>query len=273
MSDQKVVIEDLKAKVPEPVVVIDSLESAVSQIEEVVTQPVEQTAVESSFDMPAKFKDKSPEEVAQAYVELEKKIGTQGNEIGALRKIADDYILKGDIPNVPQIEDNTLTQEEPKDDIDYYSEPERAIKAKVDEALKPYQEELIGMRREKFGAQLSQDHPDYEEIFGKEEFHTWLQESPMRVEMFARADRDYNYDAANELFTGWKATHPSVTLPGPTDDVVSAATLETNDNVVDVAPTKKYRRADIVELMQTNPTRYRALSEEILQAYKNGNVV
>ena len=38
MSDQKVVIEDLKAKVPEPVVVIDSLESAVSQIEEVVTK-------------------------------------------------------------------------------------------------------------------------------------------------------------------------------------------------------------------------------------------
>ncbi|NIM44254.1 MAG: hypothetical protein GTO54_01220, partial [Nitrososphaeria archaeon] len=37
---------------------------------------------ESDFSLPDKFKGKSTEEIAQAYVELEKSFGRQGQEVG-----------------------------------------------------------------------------------------------------------------------------------------------------------------------------------------------
>jgi len=39
------------------------------------------------------------------------------------------------------------------------------------------------------------------------------------------------------------------------------------------SPSRKiYRRADIIKLMQTDPKRYQALSDEIMQAYQEGRV-
>jgi hypothetical protein len=36
---------------------------------------------------------------------------------------------------------------------------------------------------------------------------------------------------------------------------------------------KKYRRADIIKLMQTDPSRYEALQDEIMKAYSEGRVI
>jgi len=36
---------------------------------------------------------------------------------------------------------------------------------------------------------------------------------------------------------------------------------------------KKYRRSDIIKLMQTDPDKYDSLSDEIMQAYQEGRVI
>jgi hypothetical protein len=95
--------------------------------------------------------------------------------------------------------------------------------------------------------------------------------------LLRKADQAYDFDAADELLSSWKERQAVVTETVATENkarsnqVKSASTGNVKGSAE--APSRKvYRRADIIQLMQKDPERYRALMPEIRQAYEEGRV-
>jgi hypothetical protein len=124
---------------------------------------------------------------------------------------------------------------EPEDDIDYFTDPQAAVNRAIE------------------------NHPK------------------IRTQLFVAADQQYDADAADELFTLWKERK---TVAQQTANVEKQARKQTlkaantgNARGTGEGSRKKvYRRSDIIKLMKTDPERYQALSNEILQAYAEGRV-
>ena len=116
-----------------------------------------------------------------------------------------------------------------------------------------------------------------EQIVQDSKFVEWIKSSKIRTQLFAQADRQYDYEAADELFTNWKERQGAVaqTVAAEKDTrkaaVRAASTGSTKGNGEQRAR-KIYRRSDIIKLMQDDPDRYLALSDEITQAYAEKRV-
>ena len=222
-----------------------------------------------TYEIPEKFRGKSLEDVVKSYVELESKVGSQGQELGELRKLADQFI------QAP-----AYSRQEPQHqeiDFDSLDEPEK-VKAILERELAPLKNELFETKKEKLNAKLKSEHPDFMDIVANREFQEWVMKSPVRMEMFARADRNFEFDAANELFTTYKAVKgiqatkvAEQVRDAETKEAFGQSRMETG-SAEETKPKKVYRRADIIDLKIRNPERYRMLEQEILQAYAEGRV-
>lgn len=245
-------------------------------------------AEEQNTNIPEKFKGKTFEDVIKSYMELEQFAGKQGQELGELRKLTDTYIKS----QIEESQKRKQQYEEPAttrlhEDIPSSEDTDDPIlkeaRKLMEKELSPYKQELLELRREKFINKLSQKHNDFEQVVQNKEFQDWVMESPVRVELFKQADTQFDFDAANELFSTWKertgmkqqeekVMNEEKAAEASKNSAFSQARMETSA-VDESAPTKKYRRADIIQLMRTNPDRYRALESEIMRAYAEGRVI
>ena len=95
-------------------------------------QPKEEQTEESK-PVPSKFQGKSVDEILESYQNLEQQYGKQGNELGELRKLADNLIQK----NLQESQTKT-TQEQPSySDEDFLNNPVDSVRKIVEEALQP----------------------------------------------------------------------------------------------------------------------------------------
>ena len=114
-------------------------------------------------------------------------------------------------------------------------------------------------------------------ILSDAKFAEWIKGSKIRTQLFVQADQQYDYDAADELFSLWKERASvaqqtvAVEKQARKQQVKSASTGNAR-GTGQGSRKKVYRRADIIKLMKTDPDRYAALSEEIFQAYADGRV-
>lgn len=231
--------------------------------------------------IPEKFQGKSLEDVVRSYQELETFQGKQAQELGELRKLTDAYIksqLDKEVNGAGRVE-----KEEGStfDFGDLDPDDPATIKAReiLEKELTPVKAELVELKKEKFINKLSSKHSDFETVIQDKSFQDWVMDSPVRVELFKRADMQFDFDSANELFTSWKEKkgvavekEQKAEQVKTTNTAFEQARMETSS--LDEAPPKKtYRRADIIELMRTNPERYRALEPEIRRAYAERRVV
>lgn len=240
----------------------DSIEE--NQQEEVVRQPVD--------DLPEKYQGKDLKEIIRMHQEAEKLIGRQGSEVGELRKVVDDFIRA-----------QTASKEQPQsDDVaedDYYADPKAAMYKAIENHPKVRQAELAvtEMNRSKALQLLQSKHPDFNNIIRDPGFQQWIQASKVRSELLVRADKAFDVDAADELFSTWKdrrqAANSTVTAEkqARSKSIKSASTAVGSGS--DEAPSAKiYRRADIIRMMQTDPDRYDSMQDEIMSAYREGRV-
>jgi hypothetical protein len=155
---------------------------------------------------------------------------------------------------------------------------------------------------------FNQAHPDAGDIMRDPEFRQWVGASRVRQALMQRAHTKFDFDAGDEVFSTWKAlkgvkqsssagTQSAAAATG--EDAVSAAArtlaaakaAKTAQAAAAAATSaaavpsgsaaaggksggakKVYRRADIVRLMEEDPDRYEALSDEITAAYREGRV-
>ena len=223
-------------------------------------------------DIPEKYRGKSAKELARMHQEAEKLLGRQSSEVGELRKVVDSYIQTQLSTQAPQ-------QEQEDDDVDFFVDPDKAVARAIERHPKIRQAEEVTQQYKKQNAlsQLQQKHPDMQQILGDPKFAEWVKGSNVRTRLFVEADQQYDYEAANELFDMWKDRQGVVnqTLAVEKQErkqqVKAASTGNARGNP-DGQVRKIYRRADIIKLMKTDPDRYMAMSDEIMQAYQEGRV-
>ena len=232
--------------------------------------PVEQ---ETQAEIPDKYKGKSAEELVRMHQEAEKLLGRQSSEVGELRQVVDSYI-QTQLSNqqAPQ-------QQETVDEVDFFSDPEEAVRRAIDNHPKIKEAESISKQYQKTTAlsQLQKDHPDMQSILTDDKFAEWIKGSKIRTQLYVQADKQYDYEAAHELFTLWKERKQVVQQTANAEkqgrkQAVKNASTGAATGSSETKTRKIYRRADIIKLMRTDPERYQSLSEEIMKAYQEGRV-
>jgi len=241
--------------------------------EEVSKAPVGDKPEES--DIPEKYRGKSVEELVQMNQELERFSGKQSTEVGELRKLVDNYIqTELDEKQAPQTQ-----QEDNNGDVDFFVDPQSAVNRAIDNHPKIKEAESYRRQYKQQAtlAQLRSDHPDMDHVLEDPRFAEWIKGSKVRTQLFVQADQQYDYDAANELFSLWKERSNIVQQTAKAEranrkNAVKAAATGNARGTAEGSRKKTYRRADIIKLMKNDPERYSALSEEILRAYAEGRV-
>jgi len=243
--------------------VVDQQESFESQEEEAA----------QSETIPEKYRGKSLEEVVQMHQEAEKLMGKQSSEVGELRKVVDDYI------QAQLSQQQAPQQQQEEDDIDFFTDPKTAVSRAIENhpKIREAEEYTQHYKKQSALAQLQSRHPDMQSILQDNKFAEWIKGSKVRTQLFVQADQQYDYDAADELFSLWKERAQvaqqtaNVEKQARKQQVKSASTGNAR-GTGEGTRKKVYRRADIIKLMKTDPERYQSLSSEIFQAYAEGRV-
>ena len=244
-------------------------------------------------ELPEEFKGKTPAQLAKMYKDAQTLIGRQGSELGDLRRAADKYITSH-LQHAAQPKPAAKPDPAPAlDDVDFFTNPKAAIERVIAEhpslknlegVAKEYAQREIVRSRQEAERSFQASHPDAAEVMADDAFREWIVKSPVRQQMLLRAHKQYDLDAANELFNTWKelkAARTPATPAAPAKPVAkpaaaaSAARVPTGGNASPQAANKGekiYRRADVIRLMQNDPERYQLMSDEITKAYAEGRV-
>jgi hypothetical protein len=226
---------------------------------------------EQLSDIPNFYRDKSLEDVIKMHQEANKLIDRQGKEVGEIRKLADELIKQN-------LSSNKQSIKEEAPEVDFFENPKEAIRQTVDNHpdVVAGRQAAHDFKRMQIQQKLVQEHPDYGQVASDPDFANWVKSSPVRINLFAKADGEFDYDSANELLTTYKQLR-GVKAKQTSD--AGEATRKTNLKAagVDIGGSgesgkRVYRRADLIRLKMTDPNRYEALSDEIMQAYADGRV-
>jgi len=222
-------------------------------------------------ELPDKYRHKSLDQIVKMHQEAEKLIGKQAQEVGEVRKLADELIKQ----NLSSRQQQTRVEEP---EVDFFENPQKAVQRTVDSHpdIIAARQATLEMKRAQIQQKLAQEHPDFGDIAKNEDFANWVKSSPVRIDLFKKADADFDYDSANELLSTYKELR-SVKQKQTSD--AGEATRKQNLKAVGVdvggsgeSSKRVYRRADLIRLKMQDPNRYEALSDEIMLAYQEGRV-
>jgi hypothetical protein len=232
-------------------------------------------------ELPEKYKGKSAIEIAKMHQEAEKLIGRQANEVHEVRSLADQLLKQ-------QLESNKRVQQQPIEESleeDFFADPKQAVNRQVEKhpAVIEARQAALEMKKMKTAQQLAAKHPDFGTIAQDAGFQDWVKSSAIRLQLFARADAEYDFESADELLSTYKEIK-QIKQTQQVQQTASAAKVESQAQAqamkaatVDVggageSSRKVYRRADLIKLRMTDPDRYMQMSDEIMQAYQEGRV-
>ena len=255
-----------------------SVEEEISQVaEQPQEQPAPETPAQEPEDtLPEKYKGKSVEEIVKMHQEAEKMIGRQAQEVHEVRSLA-DQLLKQQLDSNKTKQPTEQTQEE-----DFFSDPQKAVERTVDQhpAVLAAKQASLELKKMQTGQQLAAKHPDFMEIAQNADFQNWVKASPFRMDLFTKADADFDFPAADELLSTYKelrqvkSTQQQEQLKAveakAQDTAMKAASVDVGGS--GEVSRKIYRRADLIKLKMTDPDRYMALQDEIMDAYATGRV-
>ena len=232
---------------------------------------VEEQVTPSEPEIPDKYQNKSAQELVQMHQEAEKLLGRQSSEVGELRKVVDNYI-QAQLTTEPQ-------QQEQVEEVDFFTDPEKAVAQAIQNHPKIKEAESVSQqyRMQTALSALKTNHPDMESILKDTKFAEWIQGSKVRTKLFVAADKEYDYEAADELFNLWKERQQMIGQAASAEkqsrkQAVRTASTGNASGSSESSPKKIYRRADIIKLMKEDPHRYAALQDEIMRAYAEKRV-
>jgi hypothetical protein len=265
------------AELLDDVIEPSELDVVESQIEETHNSAPEEVAQKSAEDeLPDFYRGKTTSEIAKMHREATQALSRQGNELGEVRKLADE-LLKSQLMKKAE-------QEKPAE-VDFFENPQEAIRQAVENNPKVLAAEQYSLQAQRESAKrdLNAKHPDIGQIVGDSEFIDWVKASKVRSQLFQQADQSYDLDAADELLSTFKqlrgvkqqreTAQTQQVVSNDTkvrDQALRAASVETSGT--GESTKKVYRSADLIRLKIRDPQRYEAMSDEIYQAYQDGRV-
>jgi hypothetical protein len=235
------------------------------------------TQAEPVEELPEKYRGKSAIDIAKMHQEAEKLIGRQANEVHEVRSLADQLLKQ-------QLDSNAKAKppiEESLED-DFFADPASAVNRQVEKhpAVLEARQAALEMKKMKTAQQLSTKHPDFATIASDAGFQDWVKSSAIRLNLFAKADAEYDFESADELLSTYKElrqikqqnqnTQTAAVESKAQEQAMRAATVDVGG--AGETSRKVYRRADLIKLRMTDPDRYMQMSEEIMAAYNEGRV-
>ena len=221
--------------------------------------------------VPEKYRGKNLEDIVRMHQEAEQLIGRQAQEVGEVRKLADELLKQ-------QLSQKKVEPPQDEPEMDFFENPQKAIQNAVENHpdVKAAKQASQQMKQMQLQNQLQAKHPDFSDIVQDGDFVEWVKASPVRLRMYADADTNYNFETADELLSTYKQLK-SIKAQGISDAGKQVRKQAMKAAGVDVGgsgeTTKKtYRRADLIRLRMTDPERYEQLSDEIMKAYNEGRV-
>jgi hypothetical protein len=228
-------------------------------------------AEETDFELPEFYQGKSLEDVIKLHQDANTMIGKQAQEVGEVRKLADELLKQN-------LSSKQAAKPEPEPEVDFFEDPRKAVQSTIGNhpdvvAAKQASQEFRLMQVQQ---RLNKEHPDFADIVEGQDFQNWVKSSPIRTRLYALADGSFDYDSANELLTTYKELR-DVKSQQSEKTATANRTKSMKAAQVDVGGSgessrKVYRRADLIRLKMTDPSRYEMLSDEILAAYAEGRV-
>jgi hypothetical protein len=246
---------------------IDEVKQEASEIE-----VVEERQATPKSELPEKYRGKSLEEVAKMHQEVEKRLSIQGQEIGEVRKLADELIRQN-------LESKQQSTKKIEPEVDFFEDPQAAIQKAVENHPDVQSSKLAfaNMQKMQIKQQLALTHPDLDEITRDQNFVDWIKSSPVRIRLFEAADAGYDFDSANELLSTYKQIRGARAKQG---EVLQENNRQLSLRAAGVdaggsgeSSKKTYRRIDLQNLLNTNPDRYTAMQDEIMRAYREKRVI
>jgi len=231
---------------------------------------VEETK-QQAHELPDKYRDKSLEDIVRMHQEAERLIGKQAQEVGEVRKLADE-LIKQNLSSKQQY----VKEDEPE--VDFFENPQKAVQKTIDSHPDVVAARQAGIEFKKAQIQqkLSQAHPDFVQVAQDQNFVNWVKSSPVRLGLYAKADGEFDFDSANELISTYKELRGVKTKQaeqaGQAARATSMKAASVDTGGTGESSKKVYRRADLIRLKMTDPSRYDALSDEIMHAYAEGRV-
>lgn len=262
-SNEQEVVQDITTPVP------DSTTAGQAEEAGVKAGPTE--------ELPEKYRGKSAIEIAKMHQEAEKLIGRQANEVHEVRSLADQLLKQ-------QLEARTKETAPIEESLeeDFFVDPKQAVNRQVEKhpAVIEARQAALEMKKMKTAQQLSAKHPDFTTIAQDTGFQDWVKSSKIRLNLFAKADAEFDFDAADELLSTYKelkqikqqtqTTQTAAVESKAQEQAMKAASVDVGG--AGETSRKVYRRADLIKLKLTDPSRYEALQDEILMAYSEGRV-
>ena len=123
-------------------------------------------------EIPEKYKGKSLEDIVKMHQEAEKLIGRQAQEVGEVRRLADELLKQQPSSNKQKAQPEVVETQE----IDFFEDPKTAVQKAVAThpdvlAAKQAAAQLKAMQTQQ---QLAAKHPDYTQVVNDGEFIEWV---------------------------------------------------------------------------------------------------
>ena len=229
--------------------------------------------------IPDKYQNKSVEDIVKMHQEAEKLIGKQAQEVGEVRRLADE-LLKRQLEEKKAVE---TPQEDEDPALRYYEDPIGAVNDVVEKhpAIAEARQQAQSIKQQQVTQRLNQEFPNLNQITQDPKFFEWIKASPVRTKLFTEAHSQFDYDSAVELLSTWNMMNPAQPQETSSPELVAESRKGTQEslktaavNTGSPAPSsrKTYRRADLINLRLRDPARYEAMSDEIMAAYAEGRV-
>lgn len=253
----------------------ESLEEEQVEEEESAEAPEQENPEQEEDSLPDKYRGKDIKDIVAMHQNAEHLLGKQGQEVGELRKIVDDFINSQTIKEQQQAQ----TTIEDIDDSAFFENPKETIQKLLDNhpSVRKSEQLAVQLKQQETIAKLKSEHPDFITIIQDPKFGEWIGKSKIRTKLLEAADKQYDFDSADELLTLWKERQENIKTAVEVEkkerkQQVKQASSGTSKGSSEKPSRKVYRRADIIELMRKDPERYQSIAADIRQAYAEGRV-
>lgn len=233
-------------------------------------------------ELPEKYRGKSLQEVIDMHRNAESELGRKNNEIGMVRKLADELIGVRTLDaqaraNQQQAERKPLTTDQLLDN------PEDAIvgvvKREAEARTQSLEARTAELESELMVERFEKRHPGFQSTMQTQEFGSFVQGSNYRRKLAVAAAKG-DFDAADELFGLYEEAKATPAQGKQNDGVAQArqASLAKSggssaSGVVPSGDGKKFfTRAELMEMRIKNPDKFDMMQDEILQAYREKRV-
>lgn len=218
--------------------------------------------------LPEEFRGKSIREISDIALHARREMGKAGNELGEVRRLADELIK------------STLQkhkEQEVSNEVDFFENPQEAIRRAVDNNPTVQQAANYAVQAQQTLAKqrFYQLHPDADQLVHDQAFNDWIGKSTIRQQLFVNAN-NYDINSAHELFSTYKElrsahqSNVSDVEKAARGKAMTAAGVDTGGS--GEKSKKIFRRTEVLKIMAYDKKKYALIKDEIDLAYREGRV-